>query len=160
MTTATANISLAPRVAYTFVIGKDTIISGNIRRQPIYTDANITGKTIDARWNFGDRDSNRRWGGKRFVANASTSSSFQSDAYALAIRTVESAKHERLSFSITTLRDAFLIYPGDIVRIEAGDDIGIPTAYYRAEEITSILAPATRTTITLGVTETRLSDYL
>lgn len=160
MTTATANISLAPRTAYTFVIGKDAVISGEIRRQPIYTDANATGKTLDARWNFGDRDANRRWGGKRFVASVSTSSSFQADAYALAVRTVESAKHERLSFSLTTLRDAFLLYPGDIVRVEGGDDVGIPTAFYRAEEITSILTPATKTTITLGVTETRLTDYL
>src|SRR3990167_5804106 len=145
--------------AMNIVIGKDAVLGGTVRRAALNTDAIAVGKG-DAYWSHADRDSSRRWGGRRFVSTVSTTSSFLSDAYDLATRTVELNKSERISFSLEMLREAWFLYPGDLVFVQAGADHGIVDGSYRVTEVQTVLAPSPKTTIGVDVSGARLTDYL
>lgn len=152
--------SLIPgKESFILTLGKDAILSGIVSTKPIYTDAIAIGKTSDARWTQSDRDSARRWGGRRFWAGIQTQSSFQSDAYADAVRQVELFKNERISFGLTTMREPFLLYPGDLVRIDSGESVGIASIKYRVAEVKTRFFPAIRTDIVVGDQARLLSDY-
>ena len=146
--------------AMNLTIGVDAVLGGAVEKEAVYTDANVTGRTADARWSHSDRDSSRRWGGRRFVAIGSTSSSFQSDAYEAAVRAVETSKHERISFSLLTMREPFLLYPGDLVRVDGGERFGIRSSLYRAQEVSTDLSPAPATRIVFDTSGRLLTDYV
>ena len=140
-------------------MGKDAIISGTIQRQPIYSDAYVSGAGA-TRWSQSDRDSARRWGGRRFWIRESTTSSFVSDAYEKAVRLIELSKNERRSFSLIVGEDAFFLHPGDIVALDGAEDIGIKSETYRISEVRVGMTPTLRTTLTLGDAGRLLTDYL
>ena len=144
----------------TLTVGRDAILGGVVRRESIYTDVVATGKTAAANWRHADRDSSRRWGGRRFVSSARTTSSFQSGAYEAAVRNVEMRKHERVSFSLTTARSPFLLYPGDLVDVRGASAYGITDKMYRVQEVTVSLTPAPKTTLTVEDAAKLLTDYL
>lgn len=145
--------------AMRLTIGKDAILSGSISRQPLYTDA-LVSTAIKEQWTQADRDASRRWGGRRFVAKDATSSSYLSDAYAKAVRLVELYKSERRSFHLDIARDAFLLYPGDIVSLDGGASYGIPDGPQRISEVRITLSPTIRASITVGDSPKVLTDYL
>jgi len=145
--------------ALRLVLGKDAILSGEIQRQPLYTDAYATGIGT-ARWTHSDRDSSRRWGGRRFWTRLSVDSSDVGDAYNSAVRTVELYKHERITFSLLCARDAYFLHPGDIIALENADAQGIPSADQRVSEVRIRYAPTIRTEITVGDVPRTLTDYL
>ena len=146
--------------ALTLTLGRDAVLGGGVDSQPVYTDALVTGRTDDARSLHADRDSSRRWGGRRFVAAGDSGSSFSADSYELAVRLVEIGKHERASFSLTAMRDPFLLHPGDLIRLNGAERYGLASKLYRANEVSIDLAPAPVTTITVDSSARLLTDYL
>jgi len=151
--------ALTSNAALRLTVGKDAIISGTIQRQPIYSDAHVSG--VDAaRWSQSDRDTARRWGGRRFWIRESTTSSFVSDAYEKAVRLIELSKNERRSFSLIVGEDAFFLHPGDIVALDGAEDIGIKSETHRISEVRIGMTPTLRTTLTLGDAGRLLTDYL
>ena len=152
--------SLATGIASMILtIGKDAIPSGMVEKQPVYTDALVTGTIGEAVWQHADRDTSRRWGGRRFTMNAKTTSSYLSDAYEAAVRNVEIAKHERTSFSMDVLRGPFLLYPGDLVDLRGGRAFTITDGLYRVEEVDVRLSPTVRTRVTVGTQRRGLTDF-
>src|SRR3990167_2133972 len=151
--------ALTSNAALRLTVGKDSIISGTIQRQPIYSDAYVSGAGA-TRWSQSDRDSARRWGGRRFWIRESTTSSFVSDAYEKAVRLIELSKNERRSFSLIVGEDAFFLHPGDIVALDGAEEIGIKSETYRISEVRFGMTPTLRTTLTLGDAGRLLTDYL
>ena len=146
--------------ALKLTVGKDAIVGGTIQRMPVYSDSVVSTADSKVSWTHSDRDTSRRWGGRRFWASSSTKSSFQSDAYESAVRLVELAKHERRAFSIIAMRDAFLLYPGDILFLENGESVGVASGGYRVSEVDIQLSPAPIAKIVVGEAQKLLTDYL
>ena len=76
------------------------------------------------------------------------------------MRTVEMRKHERVSFSLTTARSPFLLYPGDLVDVRGASAYGITDKMYRVQEVTVSLTPSPKTTLTVEDSAKLLTDYL
>lgn len=57
-------------------------------------------------------------------------------------------------------KDAFFLYPGDLVRLNAGEAFGISSGMYRVAEVAIDLSPTLKTTVTVGEPLTLLTDYL
>ena len=146
----------APCPAATLTIGKDAVISGMVRTAAVYTDAIVEGK--ETRHAHEDRDSSRRWGGRRFYKQLKTESSFADEAQSDAILEVETTKLERVSFSLELF--AFSpFHPGDLLLLFGGQDWGIPVGHYPIAECEMMLHP-TKTSVTVDTTMALLTDYL
>jgi len=143
----------------TFTIGKDAIVSGSISRQPIYSDSLVTGSGT-AHYEHSDRDTSRRWGGSRFWATDTVSSDATQDAYEKAVRLVEVNKHEQRSYELRAHKDAFLLYPGDIVSVNAGTEKGIPEGNHRVVEVRMDIYPVLVTNVIVGIAPSLLTDYV
>lgn len=153
-------ISLSSNPVMRLTIGKDAIVGGTIERMPIYTDAICTTTDPSIQWEHNDRDSSRRWGGRRFYAKLSVPSSAMDKAQEAAVRMVELYKSERRSFNLVTMRDTFLLHPGDIIAIDNAQEAGLPSGNHRVVEVDISLSPTVKTTITVGDTARLLTDYL
>ena len=140
-------------------IGYDAVVTGNVSRRPVFTDGHVV-TSSGKLWEHADRDSSRRWGGKRFQFAGSTSSTYEVDAQTDAVRAVETRKLEVLSFSVAALRDAFILYPGDTVALENLESVGLRSGVYRVSEVSIAFQPVPKTIIVLGEVEKRLTDYL
>ena len=145
--------------AMRLTIGKDAILSGSIQRQPVYSDAYITGSETN-RWTQSDRDTSRRWGGRRFWIRDSVSTTELSDAYDKGVRLVELYKNERRTFMLVISRDPFILHPGDILAIDAAEAQGLRSESYRVSEVKMALSPVLRTTVTCGDPARLLTDFL
>jgi len=146
--------------AMRLTVGIDAIISGNISTTPVYTDAHVKAKVDANSYSHADKDTSRRWGGRRFWTTDTSSSSFLDAAQSLAVRIVETFKNERRSFVIETMRDTFFLHPGDIIHIAGGESLGVPSGNYRISEVNIEFYPAMKTKITVGDPERLLTDFL
>jgi len=141
-------------------VGKDAILTGMIQYRPLYTDALIGTQDPNVSVAYSDIDSARRWGGRRFWLNDTSTSSFMDSAYDLAVRGVELYKSERRTFSLTVSRDAFLLYPGDVIALDNAPANGLPDGKFRVSEVVIELSPTLKTTVTVGDSAKLLTDYL
>ena len=152
--------ALTSNPAQTFTIGVDAILDGMISMMPVYTDFHVTAKDRDNSYAHSDKDSVRRWGGRRFWGRDDSTSSFLDAAQSLAVRAVELFKHERRSFSIVTTKDVHMLHPGDIVAIYGVENYGLASGNYRISEIDIQLSPTAKARITVGDPKRTLTDYL
>lgn len=143
-----------------FTIGKDAIIDGSISTMPIFSDFYVAANDEENSWQQTDKDTSRRWGGRRFWGTDTVASSFVDAAQALAVRAIELFKHERKTFTLETGKDAFFLYPGDIIDISGGESIGVPSGPQRIAEVEIQLYPTVKTRITVGDPASLLTDYL
>ena len=58
------------------------------------------------------------------------------------------------------MRDAFLLYPGDILFLENGESVGVASGGYRVSEVDIQLSPAPIAKIVVGEAQKLLTDYL
>ena len=145
--------------AMRLTVGKDAILSGSIQRQPVYSDAYITGSGTN-RWTQSDRDTSRRWGGRRFWIRDSVTTTQVSDAYDKGVRLIELSKNERRTFSLNVSQDPFILYPGDILALDAAEAQGLRSEAYRVAEVRISMSPTLRTSVTVGDPATVLTDFL
>ncbi len=152
--------ALTSNPVLSFTVGKDAVLSGNLSVYPVYSDYVVSSADKTQSWEQHDIDTRRRWGGRSFWGQDRTASSFLADAQALAVRSIELFKNERVSFTLIVQDEAFLAYPGDIVSIYGGELQGLVSGNYRISEVRIDFHPTMVTTLVIGDTQKLLLDYL
>ena len=147
-------------ISLRLTLGKDAILDGMVSTMPLYTDVIATPQETSYRYHHADRDSSRRWGGRRFIQSVTSTGTFLTDAQELAVRSGELFKLEQVSFSILTSRDAFLLHPGDLISLWNAEAFGLTSGNYRVSEVDIQLSPTSRTRIVVGEKNPQLTDYL